>query len=71
LTRSKRGTIPFGDTVIPEKTEGIVMWAPLSIALVLGSAGSLTSGHTGLGMAFAVLLVALLVFAAVRARRLA
>jgi len=40
----------------------------MSFGLLLGTAGSLSAGHVGLGVVFGVLLVALLTFVAVRAR---
>jgi hypothetical protein len=45
------------------------MWAPISFGLLMGAGGSFTAGRVGLGVVFAVLLVALLVTVAMRSRR--
>ncbi len=45
------------------------MWAPISFGLLMGAAGSVSAGHIGLGVCFAVLLACLLVFAVLRSRR--
>jgi len=45
------------------------MWAPMSFGLLMGTTGSLANGRVALGVVFAVSLVALLTFTAVRARR--
>jgi hypothetical protein len=45
------------------------MWAPISIALLLGAGGSFTADRLVLGVVFAVLLVALLIITAMRSRR--
>ncbi|QUQ64395.1 hypothetical protein [Kutzneria sp. CA-103260] len=45
------------------------MWAPLSFGLLMGAAGGVSAGRVGLGVFFAVLLVILLAFTALRSRR--
>ena len=45
------------------------MWAPLTFALLMGTAGSFSTGRVGVGVVFAVLLVGLLAVTAVRSRR--